>query len=805
MTAGNAILVQNEENINWRAFVNNLQRRQRENIVASSFHVSALSRLLHVEESTAQYALVSLGCKLWGRNLVDRDLDLPSESSDLLLVSMHVLPFFAELVYKTRPHWGEWLFHLAPTDLAGSAFSRPFVKQVVSAIINLFDNAEACVDVARAQLKGRGFDIQGSNHLFQVAQRLDKAIPPLLLHAAIKMKSSPTSSRIKTHLSKPSDQVMDMLISGEQLGKWGFADCGFVATMDKSGKTDVTMKGCRYTITGKSIPGLLPFIEGELDIKVDLNKPSSSASSITSDSIPQPLLDRAAMQSLQRITASVSVCPAERIRHGFGHSQVDMCRIRCGDFGRIPDAVVWPFNEYEVEKLVNSARDRGWCLIPFGGGTNVSQATTCPSFEDDPRPIISLDMKKMSKLLSINEEDRLAHVEAGITGTELEQVLRSRGYTVGHEPDSIEFSTLGGWIATKASGMKRRKYGNIEDIVASVRVVGAKGVLHQFHAGVPASGRVSTGLDLASLMFGSEGCLGIITSAVIRIHPIPEVVEYGAVILPCFELGLAFSQDIHRLDRLAPASCRLLDSAHFRLGQSLQPNPVTFNGMLHALIRKMQVAWKFSRKTEEIVCVTVIYEGKKEEIAQQKRAIANLINIYGGVNVGPTIGKSVYQSTFLIAYLRDFALTYSILGESFEAFVPWSKVLTVVKRTKNRINEEHTRRCLPGNPFVGYRVTQLYHEGVCIYFYFCMSVENVPEPSKTYADIETIARETILESGGSLSHHHGIGKVRSALLSDVNSPAFQETLKSMKSSIDPENTFGARNGPFAFCLGNREK
>ena len=493
------------------------------------------------------------------------------------------------------------------------------------------------------------------------------------------------------------------------------------------------------------------------------------------------------------------LCASDRVRHGTGHSQEDMYLIRSGSFIqiRLPDAVVWPSCEGEIGQLVSMAKSKEWCLIPFGGGTNVSHATRCPVKEVESRPILSVDMRLMNRVLWVNEEDGLAHIEAGITGRDLVQEMRRRGYIIGHEPDSIEFSTLGGWIATKASGMKRNKYGNIEDIVKSVRVVGSEGLFWRGKHGEETStcGRESRGIDLLSVTVGSEGCLGIITSAVIRIWPLPECQEYDSVILPDLRHGLRFSRDLARLGPNLPSSVRLLDNEHFRLGRALQEEcTIIERGLTY--LRKLAYSAAGSCSTDSAVCTTIAFEGTREEVASQKRAIRTLASRHGGMCVGAHVGKSGYELTFAIAYLRDFALTYNFLAESFETFAPWSKVESIIRATKERVKDEHRLRCLPGEPFVGSRVTQLYHEGACLYFYFCMNIRGVKNPSSTFAEIEHAARQEIIDRGGSLSHHHGIGKIRSEFTKHMDSDAFRSFLSSLKRSVDPSNTFGARNGAF---------
>ena len=431
----------------------------------------------------------------------------------------------------------------------------------------------------------------------------------------------------------------------------------------------------------------------------------------------------------------------------------------------------------------------------------MTNATRCPSISEEPRPIISVDMKKMSKILSFNAEDGVAHVEAGIVGRDLVEELERRGFTMGHEPDSIEFSTLGGWIATKASGMKRGKYGNIEDIVRAVRMVGSEGLIRKDDksyrtAGEPA-GRVAEGLDLRSFAIGSEGCLGIITSAVIRIWPVAEVKQYESVLLPNFEIGVQFIRDVTRLGANIPASVRLLDNDHFRLGQALQPQKSSIGQLITTVGSKVMSAVHGNLAPNNVVCATISFEGSPSEVKSQRSEIKNLAQQYSGLLLGQSVGKAGYDLTFMIAYLRDFALSFNLLGESFETFVPWSKVEELIPSVKERILREHKERHLPGRPFMGCRITQLYHEGACLYFYLCIDIDGVPNGSQVFSELEHAARDEIVKHGGSLSHHHGLGKAKAEFLQDRWSPAFQEVLASTKVGFDKDNIFGARNGAFA--------
>jgi alkyldihydroxyacetonephosphate synthase len=379
------------------------------------------------------------------------------------------------------------------------------------------------------------------------------------------------------------------------------------------------MKGNRYGMCGKPLTNLLPFIETEMQVRVNPFHEAFAHSEIWLETTPSKL-EMTAIAKLRSIMPHASFSTLDRARHhGTGHSQEDIFLLRSGSTVRIPDAVVWPSSEQDVETLVALAKVNGWCLIPFGGGTNVSNATRCPSEEIEPRPIISVDMKEISRILCLDEEDGLAHVQAGITGRELVVEMARRGFTIGHEPDSIEFSTLGGWIATKASGMKRSKYGNIEDIVKSVRVVGSKGILWKGDGScevVP--GRVAEGLDLCSLMFGSEGRLGVITNAVLRVWPLPEAKEHDSVVLPCFALGLRFMRDVAKLGKTMPASVRLLDNAHFRLGQALRPESSFLRRQLNNAILEVASYWNGPLDHKSVVCATIYLRRQPRRDASSK-------------------------------------------------------------------------------------------------------------------------------------------------------------------------------------------
>ena len=768
-------------------------------MLISNFHITCGALALGVEPAVLNEAMSLLECQLWHPSDESVEpIDPPLDKSELWTVFFQCSHILGPLVASIRPKWASWLHHSASESKLKSVPFGVSVSEVTSALVRHLDAADCCISETFVLLNEKGFQNPTDAHVLDVAANSENSPPRILLRAALSLVSTREDSGSKEIAHYSGKRLAGSLLrSNERLGFWGYADSSFLVDIDKNGSPFVVMKGGRYRDRQERIKGLVKFIENEIGVPIDpLCEAFHVHSSSNGSQMMKTSLDARSLVALSTAVKEFTIEEPERLRHGSGHTIEDVYHIRNGDILRVPDAVAWPESEIEVDALIETASRLCWCIIPFGGGTNVSHATRCPPIEVEPRPIISVDLTSLNKILWVDHENMLAHVQAGIRGGDLVREMKCRGYTIGHEPDSIEFSTLGGWIATKASGMKRSKYGNIEDIVKSVKVSTPRGPLHHGSLGERGWGRTSTGLDLGSVVVGSEGCLGIITSAVIKIWPLPEKQEYEGILLADFTMGMDFVRDVAKMENSKPASCRLLDNKHFRLGVALRSSPNSLFQSLQGVLQKL-VLQTSPFEADRCVCATITYEGTREQILFQKRVIHRLAQKHGGMLLGRESGKSGYDLTFLIAYLRDFALSYHLMGESFETFAPWSKANNIINAVEKRILDEHRNRCLPGKPFLGCRVTQLYDEGACLYFYLCMSYKNVPDPMKTFSEIETAARKDILDQGGSLSHHHGVGKVRASFMPLLKSKVFQDVQHKMKEGLDPDNIFGARNGAYA--------
>jgi alkyldihydroxyacetonephosphate synthase len=570
----------------------------------------------------------------------------------------------------------------------------------------------------------------------------------------------------------------------ESLDVWGFRDTRFRARPD--GVVELT--GRRYELSGQELPDLLHWVQETIHPDVsphDLNPAHYPPP------IPPPVRNEAFLEEIRKIVGPDQLSEAAelRLRRGHGHTLEEMWAIKYGALPRVPDLLVWPQDEGQVEAIVQSAVRHDVVLIPYGGGTNVTDALRCPRHEH--RMIVSVDMGRMNRVLWIDPVNRMAAIQAGAVGRNIQRVLAKYGFTLGHEPDSVEFSTLGGWIATHCSGMKKNRYGNIEDIVLDLRVVTARGLLDR-SAVFP---RESVGSsDLRRWIFGSEGCLGIVTSAVVKVVPLPEAQVYGSIVFPDFESGVRFLYDLEAQGN-TPASVRLVDNLQFQLSQMLKPRSTGLRH-LESRLQRLFVTKVKGFALDRMSACTLVFEGTGREVKAQQRATYALARRYGGLAGGASNGQRGYQLTFGIAYIRDWIMNHWLLGESFETSVPWSQTLPLCESVKRRIHEECAKRNIAGTPFVTCRVTQLYPTGVCIYFYFAFYFKGLSKPAEIYAEIEHAARDEILRSGGSLSHHHGIGKIRQPFLPRIGSPGVATWAREIKAAVDPTNVFGAANQLF---------
>ena len=563
--------------------------------------------------------------------------------------------------------------------------------------------------------------------------------------------------------------------------KWGYKDSGFIINEDMS----VTFTGNRYPICGKRLPNFIPFVEEILGVRFD-TKPKIQEvekTHVTESCVNKPFLEELRKSFEEnRFTLEHN----ERVLHSHGqHSTDEVYKVLYNKLEKFTDLVFYIESEEETKKLIDLAKKHNVCLIPYGGGTNVTNALRPP--KEESRMVVSVDTRRMNKIETLDEENLMVVVQAGITGKALEDGLNKRGFTVGHEPDSYEFSTVGGWVSTNAAGMKKHKYGNIEDIVQNITMITPAGIVNQKK---PLT-RSSFGIKAQNILFGSEGNLGIITSATLKIHRLPERSAYESIIFSDWETGVRFMHDLFH-SNMVPASARLADNLQIRLGNALKENKEGLSKTLDDF--KKYILFNFKGLNPEKFTAAVFkIEGSNSEVQNQMENLKALAKKHGGILAGESTGRSGYLATMVIAYIRELIFTQNILGETMETAVPWSKINQVKGEAFKLINELHKENNLPGKPFFTSRISKIYHTGVCMYNTIAMSFEGIENPEDVFTRIEHKMRENFIKNGGSISHHHGVGKLRKDFMSDTISEGSIEMVKGVKKTQDPDNIFGVKN------------
>ncbi|KAH8891761.1 FAD-linked oxidase [Thozetella sp. PMI_491] len=294
-------------------------------------------------------------------------------------------------------------------------------------------------------------------------------------------------------------------------------------------------------------------------------------------------------------------------------------------------------------------------------------------------------------------------------------------------------------------------------------------------------------MDMQSLILGSEGSLGIITSAIVKIFPIPQVQRYGSILFKSFGDGLGFMYDLAQTNQ-APASVRLVDNGQFQFSQALKPASTGWRA-IKSRLEKAYVIGFLKFDPERMVACTVLFEGRASEVKTQEQTVYRLAKSHGGMKAGAENGRRGYEMTFAIAYIRDFAMGVDLIAESFETSCPWTCALELCEGVKQRVRDEHKARGLPGRPFVSARISQVYDTGVTVYFYLAIFAGGVAKPSEAFGELERAARDEILLQGGSLSHHHGVGTLRRKFLPRVLSPGALSVRETVARAIDPDGVF----------------
>ncbi len=453
----------------------------------------------------------------------------------------------------------------------------------------------------------------------------------------------------------------------------------------------------------------------------------------------------------------------ERVSHALGKAYRDVVRGFRGEFENPPDLVAFPRDESEIETVLSWAEAEGAAAVPFGGGTSVVGGVE-PRLGE--RPVVTLDLRRLDRLLEVDPASLAARIQAGATGPRLEAQLREHGLTLRHFPQSFEYATLGGWIATRAGGHFAMLETHIDDLVESVRAITPRGDWQSRR--LPASG---AGPSPDRLLIGSEGILGAISEAWMRVRPRPEFKASAGVGFDDFHAAARAVREIAQ-SGLYPSNCRLLDAAEAELTGA-------GDGSADLLILGFESA---HAPVEEALAAALA-------IAREHGGAPGETRASGGEEGGGDAVET-WRGAFLLApYLRDTFVACGVLSETFETAITWDRfedLHATVMETARAATAEATGCPAegPGSPRVSCRFTHVYRDGVAPYFTVLAPAVRGGEVAQ-WDEVKAAVSEALIEAGATITHHHAVGRDHRPWYDRQRPAPFAAALRAAKAELDP--------------------
>jgi alkyldihydroxyacetonephosphate synthase len=484
---------------------------------------------------------------------------------------------------------------------------------------------------------------------------------------------------------------------------------------------------------------------------------------LAESSVPASVLDH-----LRRIVGADGVREdhAERVRHAAGKGYPDLVRMRAGEPEGAPDAVVHPAGHAQVRAVLELCVRASLAVVPFGGGTSVVGGVA--PLRGEHSGVVSLDMGRMGALTELDSESSTVTVQAGIRAPALERQLAGRGLTLGHFPQSYEYVSLGGCAATRSAGQASSGYGAIEKLVLGMRFAAPSTDI--VLAGVPAS---AAGPGLRQLLVGSEGTLGVISELVLRVRPAPRERIYEGVFFEDFDDGVRALRALAR-EHALPDVARLSDQAETRMSLALAGA-----GGLKGRAGRAYLGLRGYRDG----CLAILgFEGAPEEVAGRRRRAFELVRAHGGLAVGRSPGKAWLASRFAAPYLRDELLTHGVMVETLETATQWSS-LRGLHRAVGRAIAAALEDC--GTPgLVMCHVSHIYETGASLYFTF-LARQREDDAIGQWWRVKEAASRAIVAGGGTITHHHGVGRDHTPWMLDEVGSGGLAVLGAVKDELDP--------------------
>ena len=486
-----------------------------------------------------------------------------------------------------------------------------------------------------------------------------------------------------------------------------------------------------------------------------VHTPGRPAGLLTDYTLPPGRLPDAARARLSEVVGSdhAEASTEARIRHLRGKSTPDLFRLRSHDTTGAPDLVVRPGTHEEILELLAVCSEERIAVIPFGGGTSVVGGLEADS--DGYAGAVALDLRRMNALLELDETSRLAVLEPGLRGPEAEALIGARGFTIGHFPQSFEYATLGGAAAARSSGQSSAGYGRFDENVMALRVATPAGTLSLGRAPKSAAGP-----DLRQLVLGSEGAFGVITGLTVRLRRAPEQRVYEGWRLPSFSTGMDVVRGLVQ-DGPLPTVLRLSDEAETAIN----------------LARPGDIGQGASGG-----CLGIVgFEGTSDDVAARQAGARRALERAGAEPAGPGAGDAWAQDRFRGPYLRDALLDAGAIIETLETATFWSGLPRLYEAVSAALREALTGQGTA--PVILCHVSHVYPAGASLYFTIgCAALE---DPLAQWHTAKAAASDAIVSAGGSITHHHGVGRDHLPWYRQEIGELGIEILRAVKSSLDP--------------------
>jgi alkyldihydroxyacetonephosphate synthase len=456
----------------------------------------------------------------------------------------------------------------------------------------------------------------------------------------------------------------------------------------------------------------------------------------------------------------------ERVLHAAGKGYPDLVRLRAGEPEGAPDAVVYPSDHDQLRALLELCARSSCAVVPFGGGTSVVGGVA--PLRGEHAGVLSLDTSAMAQVLNLDRESATVTLQAGIRAPALERYLAPHGLTLGHFPQSFEYVSLGGCAATRSAGQASTGYGAIEKMVLGLRMAAPSADI-----ALPALPASAAGPGLRQLLVGSEGTLGVISELSLRLRPAASERVYEGMFFADFAAGEQALRALAR-EHALPDLARLSDEQ-----ETLMSLALAGTGGLKGRAGRAYVGLRGYGEG----CLAILgFEGSHADVASRRKRALELARAHGGLAVGRSPGEAWLKSRFSAPYLRDELLTHGVMVETLETATQWSKLRALHASVRDAIAQALNGCGTPG--LVMCHISHVYETGASLYFTL-IARQREGEELEQWRAVKQAAGDAILAGGGTITHHHAVGRDHAQWMSREIGAGGVAALGALKGELDP--------------------